>query len=506
MSNIAIVSAGAFGTALSNVLAENNHEIRLHVLKTEIDTYQLIKKTGVNATYLSGVSLDMNRIHPKIDLADAVRGAEFILLTIPAQYAKQTIETLKPYLEPEAIVILTSKGLIEDGVQLSEIIAQELPNNRVCGIYGIMFAKLITLSNGFSSMCIASPHEGVSETVANLFSRENSNKFRIYLSDDLKGAEFGGAMKNVYAIAMGIFDGYFEVIQSTLSEDEKFWIKTSRHSLLNLCMMEFVKFGIYHGARIYTLLGPSGIGDIQAGADESSRNYKFGHWFTELDMINKPEPPPRLHEGFDTVRAAMKLSHKYPINLPILKATYDILFDDKNIGEVVPLLLSILGVTVDVTKENKFNECIKKSFNIPRIVKTVPEKQRKTAFISYRFSEEAEKYMMVIKSICELRNINVSTGTVDGPQLSNRTLPNLIQEKIEAADFYIAIFLNDESDSTWLIEEMAFAISTKIPKLVFVEEGTPAKKTGEMSQAHPCHEFITENFTQIVSEQLNHFT
>ena len=506
MSIIAIVSAGAFGTALAKVLAQNNHEIRLHVLKTEIDTYQLIKKTGVNATYLSGVSLDMNWIHPKIDLADAVRGAEFILLTIPAQYARQTIGTLKPYLEPTATVILTSKGLIEDGAQLSEIVAQELPNNRVCGIYGIMFAKLICLSNGFSSMCIASPDKDVSETVANLFISDNSNKFRIYLSDDLLGAEFGGAMKNVYAIAMGIFDGYFEVTKSTLSADEMFWVKTSRHSLLNLCMMEFVEFGLCHGARIHTLLGPSGIGDIQAGADESSRNYKFGHWFAQLDIINKPEPPPKLHEGFDTVRAAMKLSEKYSLDMPILKATYDILFNDKNITEVVPSLLSILGVKVKATNENKFNTGIKASINMPRILKRVIEKQRKTAFISYRFSEEAEKYMMVIKSICDLHNINVSTGTTDGPIPPKLTIPNIIQEKIKVANLYIAIFLNDKVDSTWLIEEMALAISANIPMLIFVEKGTPLKKMGKMSQSIPHHEFTIGTFTQIISKQLNHFT
>jgi glycerol-3-phosphate dehydrogenase (NAD(P)+) len=447
MSNIAIVSAGAFGTALSYVLAGNNHHIKLHIGHTEIDTYQVIKKCCVNATYLPGVLLDKNLIYPTMDLAEAVRGAEFVLLTVPAQHARQMIVALKPYLDPKVIVILTSKGFIEGGTQLSEIMAQELPEKKVCGLYGIMFAKLITLANGFSSMSIASPDKEVAKTVANLFRFQKSDKFHICLSNDLRGTEFGGAMKNVYAITLGIFDGYCEETTSKLGEDEKYWAKTSRYSLINLCMMEFVRFGLAHGARIHTLLGASGIGDIQAGTSEASRNYLFGRWSARLELsdktelANKTERAPELHEGYDTVRAAMELSRKYSFNAPILNATYDILFRSKNIKDIVPSLLHNLGVS-DVNEEEKLNKDIIASIKNTRIPPSPKIDRRKTAFVSYRFSHQGEKYIKLLISVCEFYNIEVSTGVATGPQKANTTVPDMIQTKIKAANLYFAILFN----------------------------------------------------------------
>lgn len=502
MSNVAVVSAGNYGTALAHVLSENDHLIRIHVRET--DTYHVIRASHVNATYLPGIHLNENRIVATTELADAVRGMEFILLTVPSQYVRETIRALAQYLDPQAIIVLTSKGMLvekegmgERLVTMSEIADQELPeSNSVCGLYGITFAKFIALGKGLSSMCIASVDENAAKRVAGLFTKRTSKNFRIYVSSDLRGAEFGGAMKNVYAIAMGIFDEYLDAKE----DSEELGVKPSRYPLLNLCMMEFVKFGLAHKVKIHTLLGPSGIGDIEACAP-LSRNYQYGRWLARVALREVAEKAPPLHEGYDTVAATMKLANEYQLDTPILRATYDILFNSKKIEEVIPPLLKNLAQVVSADEEDKLNKVLGVAVRAPKEPRMI-SKRRKTAFISYRFSPKGEKYMTVVKAICELQGFDVSTGFPKGPQPPKRGPSDIIIKKIKGADLYIAIFLNDRSDSTWLIEERAVAMDKNKPMLIFVEEGTPTRKRGKLYPHHPYHSFIEATFASVVIQQM----
>jgi glycerol-3-phosphate dehydrogenase (NAD(P)+) len=362
MSHIAIVSAGSYGTALACVLAKNGHQVRLHVPEDQPATYEQIC-AGENADYLEGIRLDgddiADRIHPTHDFSDAARGAEFVLLTVPAQGLKDALNAVAQDLEPNGILVLASKGMVVDregGVEtVSDIARKALPGTAtVCGLYGVTFARFIALGQGLSSMCVAAPapHEDAAMRVAELFTRQTPENFRIYVSNDLRGAEFGGAMKNVYALTMGLLDEYFALQEDQLNQSrEEFGPRTSRHSLLNLCIMEFIQFGLRHGASIHTLLGPSGIGDIGACANDMSRNYKYGRYHVRLQE-KKPEKAPRsLNEGYFTLKAAMRLAEGYGLHLPMLEATYDMLFErTQKVREVIPRLLRGVAETVYVSE------------------------------------------------------------------------------------------------------------------------------------------------------------
>lgn len=507
MSSIAVISAGSFGTALAFTLSKRGHQVKLHVRET--DTFQVIKTTKSNATYLPGFVLDENIVAAATTrIAEAVRGVEFVLLTVPSQYARQTARDLRDYLEPKAVVILTSKGMLVEGDSMSEILRQEIPQNQLCGLYGITFANHVASGEGLSSMCIASPNRRVAEKVAKLFVNHapletTANNLRIYVTDDLRGVEFGGAMKNVYAIAMGIFDGYFLFLQSCGNISPS--VQISRHSLLSECIVEFIRFGLSHGAKMYTLLGSSGIGDIQACATELSRNYRYGCWRAKVELEKTPEKAPDLHEGYDTVQAAMKLSSKYGLDTPILKATHDILFDEsRNIKEVVPSLLKKLTVAVDRSEEEKFNNLLIDSIRIETKPHVYPsERQYKTTFISYSFTDpDSDKYMRVTKSIGDIFGMEFTTGHSEGAKPSAKGLSEDVINKIKKADLYIAIFVKGASPSTWMIEELTCAIAENKEILLFVEKGTPQEDLGHLRGDHPCHRFTKKDFPLVLYKQL----
>jgi glycerol-3-phosphate dehydrogenase (NAD(P)+) len=501
MSDIAIVSAGSYGTALARVLSDQGHQVRLHVRET--DTYHVLTRSGVNATYLPGVPLNMQFVHASGELAECVRGAEFVFLTVPSQYARLVMRQLTSYLDARAIMVLTSKGLEDTGATMSDIALDVLPGIGRCGLYGITFAKAIAMNQRLASMCVASPNLQHAHMVAELFLRAGSKGYRISLSRDLRGAELGGAMKNAYAISMGIFDAYLESTSKADPREEK-RPRSSRYSLMSVCMLEFVQFGLRLGARLHTLLGPCGIGDLTACVSVLSRNYQYGRWMALTEVQTLAEPAPPLHEGYDTVKgAAVLLGKQKGLDMPILSATYDILFKSKKVNHLVPELLKQLSGCISSDVQEEFDSSVLKALGQRVDPPPAPEKKCLTAFISYRFSPEAEKFMKLIRSICDLQGVKTTTGTAIGFQPADATVGEIVRNKIRAADLYIALFPNDDSESTWLIEERAVAISLQKPMLVLVEEGTPASHLGLLPGNHPYHSFTSDSFPTVVAEHLS---
>jgi NAD-dependent glycerol-3-phosphate dehydrogenase C-terminus/Predicted nucleotide-binding protein containing TIR-like domain len=189
-------------------------------------------------------------------------------------------------------------------------------------------------------------------------------QFRIYISTDLIGAELGGAMKNVCAIAMGIFDGYFDAKHAQgvyLGDDQT--RQSFRGPLLSLCNSEFVRFGLSQGAKMSTLLGPSGIGDLTSSSHPASRNYRTGHALALLDMQRSLEKTADTTEGYETLEAAVRLAASGGLDMPILRATYEILSSSGNLERIVNNLILSLSGAIDSEEEEKSYYA---AFRIPR--------------------------------------------------------------------------------------------------------------------------------------------
>jgi glycerol-3-phosphate dehydrogenase (NAD(P)+) len=356
MSNIAIVGAGSYGTALARVLSDRGYSIGLYVRET--DVHHAILDHGINAHFLPNVRLDTNLVRPTTELAEAVRGADFVFLAVPAPWVRSTLIGLEGLIEPNAVLVLTSKGLEKSGKTMAQLAAEILPSVTLCGLYGITFARAISVGQRLASMCVASHDLQVASAVADLFlhnrrkhrsATKPPGEFRIYLSTDHTGAELGGALKNAYSIAMGVIDQYLEsTAKAAIQEPPR--PRSSRYALMNLCMLELVSFGLEQGAQLDTLMGPSGIGDFAACVSTDpravqSRNYDYGRWKAKSELEKGYRTgAPESHEGHDTVLGAFRLlAASNKSRFPILIAVYDVLFEAKKVAEVMPRLLRELS-------------------------------------------------------------------------------------------------------------------------------------------------------------------
>lgn len=349
---ISVLGAGNYGTALAHALSKNVKLVRLHVY--EQDVFQVINMTRVNAKYLPDVELNLDVIEPMLDIERAVSQASVVFIAVPTQYVESLIGKIRKCLPEDAILVLTSKGILKNGLRISEIIKRELPNAELCAFYGITFARLIARGDGLTSVCVAADKYSVAKKVAGLFGKRTCA--RAYISNDIKGAEFGGAMKNVYAIFMGIVDEYFDILKSKAEQsgdDSAKALLDSRSSLLNLCLLEFIHFGLALGGSIQTLIGPSGVGDIVASSCESYRNYRYGRWLASLYIKRTPAPLISLHEGYDTIKGAYCLACDRKIDAPILGKTHGILYEKASITDAIPQLIGEFSGAVSLYEKRK---------------------------------------------------------------------------------------------------------------------------------------------------------
>ncbi len=258
MAKVGIIGGGAFGTAMACVLRRQRHEVTLWAREPEV--VEAINRQRANAMFLPGVALPEG-IVATLDMASTVRDAEFVLLAPPAQHMRAVTTQLRGHLAAGAPVVSCSKGIERESCTLmSEVLVATLPQAPVAILSGPSFAAEISidLPAGVTLAC-ADPVLGT-----RLAQAIGSARFRVYLSDDLVGAQVSGVMKNVLAIACGIVTG-------------KGLGNSMRAMLVARGLAEAVDLGLVMGARLETFLGLSGIGDIDLSCNSpQSRNMSLG--------------------------------------------------------------------------------------------------------------------------------------------------------------------------------------------------------------------------------------
>jgi len=308
---LAFLGGGSFGTAMANLAARNGCDTTLWVRNKR--TVKAMIKTQTNKKYLPGYKLD-DRLKYSHDLAATVKDKDIVFIAVPGLAFRETLKNIAPFISGQSIVSLT-KGMEKDTFALmSDIIKDELPEVN----FGVMSGPNLAIEimkNMPSATVIASESEPLRHAVQAAL---HSAFFRVFASDDVKGVELGGALKNIYAIAMGMAAAY-DVGENT------------KAMILTRALAEMSRFGVEAGANPLTFLGLSGVGDLYATcSSELSRNYRIGTMLGRGMTIDAAvKKLGQTAEGVNTIQQVHEKATKEGIYMPITHALYAVIYEDK---------------------------------------------------------------------------------------------------------------------------------------------------------------------------------
>lgn len=323
MKTIAVIGSGSWGVALSIHLASIGHEVRIWSFDEE--EARLINEEK-KCKFLP-MAVIPNNIVCKNDFKEVIDGADFILHVTPSKFTRSTVKQYKEFVDCEKQpIVVCSKGIEKDtALTLDEVIKQEMPNARVGALSGPSHAEEVSIAVP-TVLVAASKDEEVRKLVQDTFMNE---KMRVYTSEDIKGVELGGALKNIIAFCAGVAAG--------LGYGDNTFA-----ALITRGLTEIRRLGTKLGAESSTLYGLSGLGDlIVTCLSEHSRNRRAGKLIGQGKSIEETKQEVGMTiESIDNIEVAKTLSEKLNVSMPIVDAVYDILFNNLEPDEAVRLLMT----------------------------------------------------------------------------------------------------------------------------------------------------------------------
>jgi len=323
VQSIGILGAGAWGTALAMAAARAGRDVILQAHETEVA--DAINATHENPVYLPGVTLDA-RIRATADIAEAV-SSDAVLLVTPAQFLRGALESAKAHWRPGTPAVICAKG-IEQGTYklMSDIVSETLGDAApVAVLSGPTFAIEVAkeMPTAITLACI---DENLGQRLCAALS---SRSFRPYYSYDVIGAQLGGAVKNVLAIACGIVEG-------------KKMGDNARAALITRGLAEIARLGLVLGADERTLMGLSGLGDLTLTCNAmQSRNFSLGVQLGQgralADILAERAS---VTEGVYTAAAAAEIARREQVDMPICQAVDAVLNLDADLDAVIEGLLT----------------------------------------------------------------------------------------------------------------------------------------------------------------------
>lgn len=322
MAKIGIIGAGSWGTALSVVLHKNGHEITIwSILASEID---MLKTDHEHKDKLPGVKLPEDMTFTT-DIKEAVLHKDVMVLSVPSVYTRSTSKLLKEFVKEGQIIVNVAKGIEDHSLMtLSEVVEQEIPQATVAVMSGPSHAEEV--GRGIpTTIVVGAKKKKTAEYLQNLFMND---VFRVYTSSDVLGIELGGALKNVVALAAGIADGLG-------------YGDNTKAALITRGITEIARLGTAMGARFETFCGLTGIGDlIVTCASMHSRNRRAGILIGQGKTMEEAMSEVKMVvEGVYSAKAAMGLSLKYDVQLPIIEQVNQVLFEGKLAADAVKDLM-----------------------------------------------------------------------------------------------------------------------------------------------------------------------
>jgi glycerol-3-phosphate dehydrogenase (NAD(P)+) len=323
VTRCAVVGAGAWGTALADLLARNGHDVVLWA--REEDVVASVNERHVNDRFLGGAML-----HPALratgDVRAAVGDAEIVTYVPPSHVLRALLRGHADAVPRDATVVVASKGIEQGSLAImTEVAVEELDGRRVVALSGPSFAAEVVAQQP-TAVVAAAEATVMAEAVQQAFASE---RFRVYTHDDVVGVELGGSLKNVMAVATGIAEGLGLGFNS-------------RAALITRGLAEMTRLGVALGARPATFAGLAGMGDLVltcTGALSRNRSLgvEIGQGRPLADILASRET---VAEGVTTARSASALADRVGVEMPIVAAVHRILFEEQPAALAIGELMS----------------------------------------------------------------------------------------------------------------------------------------------------------------------
>jgi glycerol-3-phosphate dehydrogenase (NAD(P)+) len=318
----AVVGAGAWGTALADLLARNGHEVVLWA--REVDVVESVNTLHENARFLSGARL-ASSLRATNDMAEAVSGAALVTYAAPSHVLRRVARDSAPGVLPDATLAVATKGIERETFHLmTDVVADEVPGRSVAALSGPSFAAEVAARQPTAVVAAAAEHPAAA-LVQRAYS---SSEFRVYTHDDVTGVELGGALKNVMAVASGMVEGLGLGFNS-------------RAALITRGLAEMTRLGVALGAKAATFAGLAGLGDLVltcTGALSRNRavGFEIGQGRLLDDVLAGKET---VAEGVLNAESAQALADREGVEMPIVSAVYRTLFVGRPAREAIGELM-----------------------------------------------------------------------------------------------------------------------------------------------------------------------
>ena len=322
MSKITVIGSGSWGVALATYLAKQGNEVKIWSFnEDERDAINNERK----CVFLPKITLPEN-IYCTTSYEEALSGTEVVLHVTPSKFVRNTIKGYKEFINKDQILLMCSKGF-ESGTNLAldDVIEEELPGQKYGILAGPSHAEEVSIDIP-TALVIASHDEDVRNRVAEIF---KSSVMRIYTSKDVKGVELGGALKNIIAFCAGISVG-LNLGDNTFA------------ALATRGLVEIARLGTKMGGEEKTFYGLTGLGDlIVTCSSEHSRNRRAGKLIGQGYTVEDARKQIGMTiESIDNIEVAYALAKKYDVEMPIVDAVYNVLYNNLDPKEAVEMLMT----------------------------------------------------------------------------------------------------------------------------------------------------------------------
>ena len=319
--NVAVVGSGSWGMALANHLAEMGNTVKVWSFTEE-------EKNLINnerkCMFIPDMVLD-EKIYCSNDVVEVVKDADYIFHVTPSKVTRNVFKQYKDYVKDKPIVIC-SKGLENATLKtLDEVMLEELPTAKIAAFSGPSYATEV-VKHIPTAIILASKHDDVLDEVSSLLMNEY---MRIYKSRDVVGVEVGGALKNIIAFCAGI------CAELNLGTN-------AQSALITRGLAEITRLGVKMGANKETFFGLSGLGDlILTCSSDESRNRRAGRLIGKGKTIEEAKKEIGMTiESVENIEVAKKLAEKYNVEMPIVNAAYDVLYNNLKPKDAVNKLMT----------------------------------------------------------------------------------------------------------------------------------------------------------------------